>query len=161
MELRSAIQITVILVYLILIAWFYRIETYEVDCDDNDGDTVCVSFCANEKELPDSVIREHFLANNTVLDLYDDYKIIRGKPMCMLTRVIEPQVYKGDDDDEYTFDEAFLYFTPHYYCKQQKVDERGVIKWETLVCDNNQTLRLIFHGFGEILKRFSLSLSLS
>ncbi|KAG5681354.1 hypothetical protein PVAND_010798 [Polypedilum vanderplanki] len=165
MEKKSWIQVIVVIVYLILIAIFWRIETYELNCKE-DYDVVCVTFCStDENELSDSFIRANFHMNDTILDFFDDYKINRGRPMCINTKVYDPNDYKSevlDEENDIFFDTRlqFYYFTPHQYCKE-KIEVNGEIKWETIICNNSQTFRFIFHGIAIALSVIILAFILS
>ena len=153
MELKSCIQAIIVVIYFILIVQFFRIVNFELDCDDT-SDSACISFCSRDKEtLPDSFIRNHFHLNETIFSFYDDFEIRRGKPKCLLTKkFVKQSVEVKDEDDFYTALDVsveFYYFTPHQYCKEKVVGEDGAVKWDTYVCENSESFRLIFNGFGE------------
>lgn len=151
MEHKSIIQVIVVVLYVIFIGLFYRIENFEIDCPDDDFETTCVNFCStDEQALPDSVIRENFHLNATLLNFYENYKIRRGNPNCLMTKVYENELkdFVANDYEVEDFSSEFFYLTPHQYCKNL-IEQNGTMKWQTVVCDKHEMFRYIFNGFGK------------
>jgi hypothetical protein len=148
MERKTYFYTAIATIYLILIAVYCNLELVKRECDDDDFISTCISFCStDERAVSDELIRETFEFNETfVFGIYDNYTIKRGKPDCLLTKTINST--KKLDDYDYDLSFETYYLQPYRYCNQL-VEISGVKKWEMIVCDNDKTLQLIFHGFGK------------
>lgn len=153
-----------VLIYLILLGVFYKVEKNEFECGLFMDD--CLHVCSSAKEQSDVVIKARLSEGSSetkygILDWVDQdsFRIIRGDLKCLETKVIESK----DIHDDMTIDEfhpALLMNFPEKYCldfpddKDNSEEGNETLSWKMHICSTNVIAQRIFHGIGKIINLF-------
>jgi hypothetical protein len=154
MEKKSHFIFIVALIYVVLCCTIFYFNKESKVCDDSaddeDIDTLCVRFCeVDESKLTNREIRDGFHLNYTKLvGWFENFRISRGKPNCLFTKIYDNKSVENFDEGEYSYLGENFYFTPSRYCLS-KIDVNQNIEWEMIICNDHEFLSKFVDFFGK------------